>query len=406
MGRNEFPFAPYQYASAGLNTSLSDLSKWFELLLEGDLISRETLYQSWQPLSYNDGREAAYANGWESRSDGDIRIVGHIGGGRMNARHYFNRTRPEASVTVLFFTNGAKYRYNLEDVSDELVSILSPELIGPAGGLRQKILQRVAAKDWPAIEVLYAAFRQNPATIDISIEGVINQLAYAASFQPETVDIAVKLFELNVRDYPESANVYDSMGDGYFAAGHYEKARENYQKAYEMDPERFTHIPEIIAIFFTNGAKYRYNLEDVSDELVSILSPELIGPAGGLRQKILQRVAAKDWPAIEVLYAAFRQNPATIDISIEGVINQLAYAASFQPETVDIAVKLFELNVRDYPESANVYDSMGDGYFAAGHYEKARENYQKAYEMDPERFTHIPQRLAEIKTKLEKLKVQ
>ena len=86
LGRNEFPFAPYQYASAGLNTSLSDLSKWFELLLEGDLISRETLYQSWQPLSYNDGREAAYANGWESRSDGDIRIVAVWPGQQLQVR--------------------------------------------------------------------------------------------------------------------------------------------------------------------------------------------------------------------------------------------------------------------------------------------------------------------------------
>lgn len=244
---NEFPFLTYHYASAGLNTSLQDLSKWFKLLIDGTMISQETLYQSWQPLTYNDGKEAAYANGWESRSDGDIRIVGHYGGGRTNVRHYFDKDNPGSSVTIIHFSNGTKFFYNLSDVSNDLVGILSPKLIGPGGQLSKKISKAIQANDWSAIEAHYVAFRQDPTTQHISTEGVINRLGYEGLFQTSTIEIAVKLFELNVRDFPESANVYDSMGDGYFAARHYEKARVNYQKAFEMAPDIYTHVPQRLA---------------------------------------------------------------------------------------------------------------------------------------------------------------
>jgi Tfp pilus assembly protein PilF len=37
--------------------------------------------------------------------------------------------------------------------------------------------------------------------------------------------------------YPESANVYDSLGECYLKAGNQEKAIENYKKSLEFNPE-------------------------------------------------------------------------------------------------------------------------------------------------------------------------
>ena len=48
---------------------------------------------------------------------------------------------------------------------------------------------------------------------------------------------AVKIFELNIEQYPESANVYDSMGEGCMVAGDKKNAIANYKKSLELDPK-------------------------------------------------------------------------------------------------------------------------------------------------------------------------
>jgi hypothetical protein len=47
---------------------------------------------------------------------------------------------------------------------------------------------------------------------------------------------AIGMFELCVAEHPESANAYDSLGEGYLAAGEKELAIRNYEKTLELDP--------------------------------------------------------------------------------------------------------------------------------------------------------------------------
>lgn len=61
----------------------------------------------------------------------------------------------------------------------------------------------------------------------------------------------------------------------------------------------------------------------------------------------------------------------------EGFLNSVGYAllGDGLPEE---AVEILEANVQRYPESPNVYDSLGDGYDAAGRSEEALESYREA----------------------------
>jgi Tfp pilus assembly protein PilF len=52
---------------------------------------------------------------------------------------------------------------------------------------------------------------------------------------PQIAD-AIKVFSKNVRECPQSANAYDSLGDAYSAVGEKELATENYRKALKIDP--------------------------------------------------------------------------------------------------------------------------------------------------------------------------
>ncbi|UCG52122.1 MAG: hypothetical protein JSW58_00790 [Candidatus Latescibacterota bacterium] len=51
------------------------------------------------------------------------------------------------------------------------------------------------------------------------------------------VDEAIAVFELNVKEYPDSWNVYDSLGEAYMAAERYDDSIKNYEIAVRMNPE-------------------------------------------------------------------------------------------------------------------------------------------------------------------------
>jgi dienelactone hydrolase len=60
----------------------------------------------------------------------------------------------------------------------------------------------------------------------------------------------------------------------------------------------------------------------------------------------------------------------------EAFLNQAAYER-LQAGQLPEAIELFKLNVEAYPASANTYDSLGDGYVAAGQNELALQATQK-----------------------------
>ena len=61
----------------------------------------------------------------------------------------------------------------------------------------------------------------------------LNTLGYMA-LDKNDVKKAVALFQYNVELYPDSPNVYDSLGEAYERDGDLELAKQHYEKAYEM----------------------------------------------------------------------------------------------------------------------------------------------------------------------------
>jgi tetratricopeptide (TPR) repeat protein len=77
----------------------------------------------------------------------------------------------------------------------------------------------------------------------------------------------------------------------------------------------------------------------------------------------------------------------------ESMVNGMGYQ-KLGAKSYDIAEYLFKLNIANYPQSANTYDSLGDLYDAKGDKEKAIVNYKKALSIHE---------MPETKAKLEKL---
>jgi predicted negative regulator of RcsB-dependent stress response len=52
----------------------------------------------------------------------------------------------------------------------------------------------------------------------------------------KNVDGAIKLLLLNTKMYPNSFNVFDSLGDAYMNAGNKNEAIKNYSRSLELNP--------------------------------------------------------------------------------------------------------------------------------------------------------------------------
>lgn len=66
-------------------------------------------------------------------------------------------------------------------------------------------------------------------------ENALNFAGYKY-LQKKQFSEAIKLFQLNMMVYPDSPNVYDSLGEAYLASGNEELALQYYQKALEFNP--------------------------------------------------------------------------------------------------------------------------------------------------------------------------
>lgn len=64
----------------------------------------------------------------------------------------------------------------------------------------------------------------------------LNDLGYRL-LNAKRVKEAIEIFKLNVETYPQSANVYDSLGEAYMINGDKELAVKNYRKSLELNPE-------------------------------------------------------------------------------------------------------------------------------------------------------------------------
>ena len=97
---------------------------------------------------------------------------------------------------------------------------------------------------------------------------------------------------------------------------------------------------------------------------------------------------------IEKHYAKVSEKFGYTVLVPETMANSMGYALTSQKK-YDEAEYIFQLNIKNYPGSANVYDSMGDCYLAKGDKEKAIANFKKALS--------INSNFIETKSKLEKL---
>jgi uncharacterized protein len=87
----------------------------------------------------------------------------------------------------------------------------------------------------PGIEQHYRELSERYG-FTVSSENAINQLGYALLVRSQTSE-AITVFKRNVELYPHSANTYDSLADGFEAAGQSDQAIQTLEKAVAIGTE-------------------------------------------------------------------------------------------------------------------------------------------------------------------------
>lgn len=76
-------------------------------------------------------------------------------------------------------------------------------------------------------------------------EFIVNDYGYWFLYELKQPEKAVEFFKMNVENYPQSANAYDSYAEGLLALGDKQRALANYEKSLKLNP-RNTNADQII----------------------------------------------------------------------------------------------------------------------------------------------------------------
>jgi predicted alpha/beta superfamily hydrolase len=118
-----------------------------------------------------------------------------------------------------------------------------------------RVPQDAAARGLEGVDAHYAKLSKKLGyTIPVP-EPLINQIGYRLLAAGKSEE-AIAVFKTNVERYPDSANVYDSLGEAYERAGKIDLARESYARAVARATET---SDANLTIFKTNLARVEAN---------------------------------------------------------------------------------------------------------------------------------------------------
>jgi len=316
------------YAAGALYSTTGDLFKWHKGLLSNKLITEETKKLMLTPVKNN------YANGWFVRKmkfeNGDsVTTYSHSGG--INGFNSLIYRVPEKNQVVIALANMIPSSVN-EIVRGSLEILNGDKVDFPQTSLASLIAKKV--KDEPQFEI-YNFYQKLKNSEDFnnfpSVERENNSLGYEL-LNNNLFEAAIDVFKINTELYPESFNVYDSMGEALAKTNKKDEAVKYYQKALEINPNLISSIEALKKLGVDIKVPEKIQLTDDEIKLISgkyELSPSFIISIYNEDDKIMAKASGQ--PSIEITPTSatnFYNNQIPIQIEFnkneEGAIESLS----------------------------------------------------------------------------------
>ncbi len=228
-------------APSSLHTTAADYARFVAAILDGTGLEEETA-RAMGSAQARARPDVAWGLGWALEETETPPALWHWGDNSNTGFTSFAALSPARRDGMVWLANsGAGLA-----IAGPLLELLLP---GPPSRLEsfgyeryddprrmvREVIDRVAVEEGsPAALELYRAMRDRlPA--ELFDERLLNTLGYRM-LERGRADEAVELFRANAALYPDSGNVYDSLGEALAAAGERDAAIASYRRSLELDP--------------------------------------------------------------------------------------------------------------------------------------------------------------------------
>jgi CubicO group peptidase (beta-lactamase class C family) len=236
--------APYidmsiPYSAGSLYSTVEDLALWDQALYSDNLLSASSKATLFTPY------KSGYAYGWfvGKRPLGQLKdslqVMDHAGG--IDGFHTVLSRLPENKHLVVLLNNTGFT--NLDAMRDNIFRILYNQPIDtPRISVAYVVGKSLETTSLENVLKQYREIKKQPSYY--LYEREINQLGYILMGENKIKE-AIAIFTLNVEEYPQSANVYDSRGEAYLLNGEKTQAIIDYKKSLQLDRYNFNAIKKL-----------------------------------------------------------------------------------------------------------------------------------------------------------------
>lgn len=222
------------YSAGGMYSTVEDLFRWDQALAARKRLSPAS-YASYLTPKTRSAPDREYGYGWSfwrvDRGAGrdSALAIAHYGG--INGFSAANYLIPEDGIAIVWLDNTSQHPPLDESIARLLYGL---PVEAPRASIARTIypvLRDEGAES--AVRRYHELRRRSPAQYDFS-EPELNLLGYHLLRIGRNAD-AVEILRLNAELYPESSNVYDSLGEAWLATGDTAQAVANYRRSLDLD---------------------------------------------------------------------------------------------------------------------------------------------------------------------------
>ncbi|GAA4311316.1 hypothetical protein GCM10023115_33090 [Pontixanthobacter gangjinensis] len=231
------------YAAGSIYSTVEDLFKWHKALLNDELISpasKKIMFQAHKPLGPQSAAYGWFVGSQKFGMEKDSVFTTVHSGGINGYSSLITRIPSDDALIVLLNNTGGKA---LNDMTEAIGRILyDQDYEFPKPSVVLEVRREYQEMGLEAARELYSEIKDSE---DYELnEYELNSFGYDL-LRSNKIDEAIEIFKWNVDAFPESGNVYDSLGEAYLKKGNIELAIKNYRKSVELDPAN-SHALQVI----------------------------------------------------------------------------------------------------------------------------------------------------------------
>jgi len=213
-------------AGGGLKSTIPDVLKYIKFLLESKSPEIEEMQRH---LFFDEEEGDAYGYFWDI-GEGEFMHKGGTGGSTI---WVFLLPEDNAGFTVVFNSNGDSSEW----LSNRIAGRIKDDIeIYPKKNIYFAMRKALLANTESGIEYYHQFKKDSLVQFDFDDSQMLNRIGYEL-LREEKFSEGIKVFQLLVSEFPDSANPYDSLGEGYLLNEQYDLALMNYKKSLELNPE-------------------------------------------------------------------------------------------------------------------------------------------------------------------------